>query len=368
MVINGDCLDILKTMEADSVDSLVTDPPAGISFMGKDWDHHKGGRDSWVAWMTEVMRECLRVLKPGAHGLVWALPRTSHWTATALENAGFEVRDVITHLFGTGFPKSLDISKAIDKAAGAKREAVGPKSTYRKPQAPNGWDCTKRAEFETAPSTDAAKQWSGFGTALKPASEHWVLVRKPLSEKTVAANVLKYGTGGINIDASRILSNTTNAIAQGRFPSNLVLSHNEDCEDQCTEGCAVAELDRQSGRLHAPGSSGGGKTFGSKQAQTAVASKTPSFKDSGGASRFFYCAKASKSDRGTENKHPTVKSSKLMSYLIRLVTPAGGTVLDPFTGSGSTGVAALRNGFKFIGIEQDAAYCEIAQKRLSDAV
>ncbi|MGL4898614.1 MAG: DNA methyltransferase, partial [Shewanella sp.] len=122
---HGDCLGELRLLGADSVDALVTDPPAGISFMGKEWDSHKGGRDQWIAWLTEVMRECMRVLKPGAHGLVWAIPRTSHWTATALENAGFEVRDVITHHFGSGFPKSLDISKAIDKAAGAERKNLG---------------------------------------------------------------------------------------------------------------------------------------------------------------------------------------------------------------------------------------------------
>ena len=127
MIINRDCLEALKDLESDSIDSLVTDPPAGISFMGKDWDSNKGGRDQWIDWLTQVMAECFRVLKPGAHGLVWAIPRTSHWTATALENAGFEVRDVITHLFGTGFPKSLDISKAIDKAAGATREKGEPK-------------------------------------------------------------------------------------------------------------------------------------------------------------------------------------------------------------------------------------------------
>jgi|ERR1700761_23663 len=323
-ILLGDCLKQLKTLEDSSVDSLITDPPAGISFMGKDWDDDKGGRDQWIAWMTDVMKECLRVMKPGAHGLVWALPRTSHWTATALENAGFEVRDVITHLFGSGFPKSHNIAKAIETAE--------------------------------------AKQWEGWGTALKPASEHWILVRKPCSEKTVAKNVLKHGVGGINIDECRIGSNPgysypngaggssfsvgkgtdgTRTIpvqsTQGRFPANLVLSHSEHCTDtECDQECAIKRLDEQSGIL--------------KQ---------------GGASRFFYCAKASKADKGSENTHPTVKSTKLMQYLIKLITPPNGVVLDPFMGSGSTGVAATELKFEFIGIEKEPEYHEIALKRVA---
>lgn len=286
----GDCLEIMGRLEADSVDALVTDPPAGISFMGKDWDHG----DSFIPKITEIMKECLRVLKPGAHGFVWALPRTSHWTATALENAGFEIRDVVTHVFGSGFPKSLNLG-------------------------------------------------SGWGTALKPASEHWILVRKPVSEKTVAANMLKHGTGGINIDASRIRTSETlsqgasnlgfNGVeapvktmqhSQGRFPANLVLDEE-----------AAEMLDEQSGIC-------------------------------GGASRFFYCAKTSKSERnaGCENRHPTVKSKKLMSYLINLITPQGGRVLDPFMGSGSTGLACTENDFLFIGIEKEQDYFEIAKKRI----
>lgn len=347
-LINDDCLNALKQLNADSIDSLVTDPPAGISFMGKEWDSDKGGRDGWIAWMTEVMRECHRVLKPGAHGLVWAIPRTSHWTATALENAGFEVRDVVTHLFGSGFPKSLNVEKA-----------------------------------------GAGSQWQGWGTALKPASEHWILVRKPLSEKTVASNVLKHGTGGINIDASRISSPDAqegrlrhgggkklvygdynqavkNPAPAGRFPANLVLSHSPHCtDDQCDIECAILELDEQAEQE---------------------------------ASRFFYCAKISSSERNAgledmpdiikkgqmtdsnwsgnerfdgkplpivKNHHPTVKPKKLMSYFCKMITPPNGTILDPFMGSGSTGISAKECGFKFIGIEQEPDYFEIALKRIS---
>jgi DNA modification methylase len=391
----GDCLDIIKRMKDNSVDSLVTDPPAGISFMGKSWDDDKGGRKQWIAWMSEVMTECMRVLKPGAHGLVWAIPRTSHWTATALEDAGFEVRDVVTHIFGSGFPKSLNVGKQ-----------------------------TKLPEHQ------------GIGTALKPASEHWVLVRKPCSEKTVAANVLRWECGGLNIDTSRIdgkpempwgkqycdpgNGNTHGKMkripyvpATGRFPANLVLSHNDDCvevgtkkikshnpdnklesdttvnaygayknrflkghasEDgaetvaawECTPGCSVAELDKQSGPCKTGDIKKGTlQGFGNSAIYGGGVVPSEYKTDSAsGASRFFYVAKASKKDKGADNTHPTVKSTNLMSYLIKLITPPNGIILDPFMGSGSTGVAAKREGFKFIGIEQDSDYVGIAKARI----
>ncbi|HUW09217.1 MAG TPA: DNA methyltransferase [Anaerolineae bacterium] len=192
----------------------MTDPPAGISFMGREWDSDRGGRRAWVAWATRVFAECLRVCKPGAHGLIWALPRTSHWTAWALEDAGWEVRDVIHHVFGTGFPKSLDVSKAIDKAAGAEREVVGRRTqigypdgdgiAYLEKTKGHFGQTIDRAHDITAPATPEAAQWEGWGTALKPACENWILVRKPLSEPTVAANVLRWGCGGLNIDACRV--------------------------------------------------------------------------------------------------------------------------------------------------------------------
>ncbi len=390
-LLNNDCYWALMAMEENSVDALVTDPPAGIGFMGKAWDNDKGGRKQWVAWMTEVMAEAIRVMKPGAYGLVWALPRTSHWTATALEDAGFEVRDVVTHLFGSGFPKSHN----IEKATGDER-------------------------------------FKGFGTALKPASEHWILVRKPCSEKTVAANVLKWGTGAINVDASRVEteSNPKNGVknpgkrdsasgfggglrtdyhAQGRFPANLVLSHSDHCtEAQCDIECAVAEMDRQSlaGGMHGAGKARNG---GAKQSNDGAlfgvgnhAGNGTRLGDSGGASRFFYCAKSSKREKNAglegmpkkvlamsggaqaaaargeeykgnsgmnrthvrENHHPTVKAQKLMTYLIRMVTPPRGVVLDPFMGSGSTGVAAVGAGFGFLGIEKEKEYFNIARKRI----
>lgn len=385
-LLNFDCLDILKWTPSSSIDSLVTDPPAGISFMGKAWDDDKGGRDAWIEWMREVMTECMRVMKPGAHGLVWALPRTSHWTATALEDAGFEIRDVVTHLFGSGFPKSLDVSKAIDKAAGAEGPILGKNPAFRARQLEHNtkWDTAMRPEHKRGPATDAAKQWQGFGTALKPASEHWILVRKPLSEKTVAKNVLKWGTGALNIDASRIDGAPIKTIIggkkmtgggygsrnskekiriewennKGRFPANLVLDEE-----------AAVMLDEQSGfsktiphRTKPAGSDGrNGITL---QSYKMKSDNLMSHNDSGGASRFFYVAKASKSDKGADNIHPTVKSTKLMSYLIKLVTPPGGTVLDPFMGSGSTGVAAVKEGFQFVGVEREKEYYSIAKNRI----
>lgn len=618
----GDCLEVLKTLKDNSVDSVVTDPPAGIGFMGKSWDSDKGGKVQWIAWLTEVMSEVKRVLKPGAHGLIWALPRTSHWTAHAIEDAGFEIRDVITHVFGTGFPKSLDISKAIDKAAGANREVtdqlkpghhIGRNNTLGKGSNTYLGGEVSGVAYVEKPATLEAKQWQGFGTALKPASEHWLLCRKPLSEKTVVANVLKHGCGGINIDASRVsmsqsckdeirakankshgLANSFQGIEslqikstkdkfadlpldKGRFPANFILSHNPDCKEVCSEAiyfdvalanevacaliekefqgsqgdclsyrrfygelfrlvsenaqcvfpspadvhaffcyilnplahnqksleffhlsslgdlvryynsentlmnksfstayldetlsdklhsgwiqaflenpnntssgnideaysreksdrivcsaeklkrlyflntclasdlnqcftrvvCSVKELDSQSGISKSCGgkgieytlSFGGSKVGGYEPIERKSAG---GLGDVGGASRFFYCAKSSKSDRNEglegmpkvesktmssrnpdksglsnnttgqkpalhQNHHPTVKSTKLMSYLITMITPLNGVVLDPFMGSGSTGCAAIKSGFRFIGIEKEADYFEISKRRI----
>jgi DNA modification methylase len=392
-LLSGDCLDQLKTLEPNSADSLVTDPPAGISFMGKDWDSDKGGRAGWIAWMTEVMTECMRVMKPGAHGLVWAIPRTSHWTATALEDAGFEVRDVVTHLFGSGFPKSLNVSIAIDKQAGALKARGKAFVAAGAGERKDIQGTTGAEAFESHEGiTDSAKKWQGWGTALKPASEHWILIRKPCSEKTVAANVLKWGCGAINIDGSRVgtskegdpnrfvgtvKSKSTYAQDdwtkenyrglpidpnQGRFPANLVLD----------EEAAMA-LDEQSGTLKTGGlgKSGDQRTCGvtsfGQNARSPRTTAGDSGGDSGGASRFFYVAKASKKDKGIDNTHPTVKSTNLMQYLIRMITPPNGTVLDPFMGSGSTGVACVNTNRKFIGIERDPDYMAIAEKRIFNA-
>lgn len=414
---NADCLELLRKARPDSIDALVTDPPAGISFMNKDWDGNKGSRNEWIGWLTEILKECRRVMKPGAHGLVWAIPRTSHWTATACEDAGFEVRDVVVHLFGQGFPKSLDISKAIDKAAGVPRVVVGSKlgqpgyslADHGRTNEVYGDYHNPTAECAiTAPATDDAKRWFGWGTALKPAAEHWILIRKPCSEPTVAKNVLKYGTGGINIDGCRIESGRDYhdlkvtqggsdcgvplaprapvprlfQPAVGRFPANIVLDET-----------AADLLDSQTGEL-----SSGSRSVGVRQGIGYLGGSDPSggpavVGNSGGASRFFYVAKASTSEKNAglddmpavpvddgreipadnafqrgktlrRNTHPTVKSLKLMEYLIRLITPPDGTVLDPFMGSGSTGIAARRLKFGFVGIEKEPEYFEIARRRI----
>ena len=365
---HGDCLSVLPTLDAGSVDSVVTDPPYGLSFMGKQWDYDVPGVGAWAS--------CLRALKPGGHLLAFAGTRTQHRMAVNIEDAGFDVRDMIAWVYGSGFPKSLDVSKAIDKAAGAEREVVG--MSAHKPGIANGTSGhrTVGGTFAvhvpiTAPATDAPRQWSGWGTALKPAMEPITVARKPL-DGTVAENVLTHGTGAINVDGCRVGTEggTTRSeqapyaasgwrtghdvvsLNAGRWPANLIHDGSEE----------------QAGLL-------------------------------GSAARFFYCAKASKADRdegcegleertvliGAEghatnpmtgkpvvdlprrNHHPTVKPTDLMRYLCRLVTPPEGIVLDPFAGSGSTGKAAMLEGFRFIGIERDEQYCEIAAKRIQKA-
>lgn len=466
---HGDCLDVLRRLPGASIHACVTDPPAGIGFMGVAWDsfdQRKGGERTDARWdwagsrerphtaadhtrvvhkqgrafrdfLTPVLEEVYRVLMPGAHALVWALPRTSHWTATAIEDAGFEVRDVIVHLFGSGFPKSLNLG-------------------------------------------------DGWGTALKPASEHWILARKPLAESTVAKQMTATGTGGINVDACRVATapgdydhpgnprltlaassayqaalhgdlKVTQAEphALGRWPSNLVLSHAEGCELRgmkrvqsgpasyiagtqtwgygsvgtpvgtvsghyadadgletvedwrCVEGCPVAELDRQSGITadvdRALQRNGSRQMDGWRLNQESTGH---AYAGEGGASRFFpnfhYAPKASTAERnigldalpqrtpgemtggraegsaglqspragagrtaGGKNHHPTVKSLDLMAWLVQLVTPPGGIVIDPFAGSGSTIIAAQRLGFRAIGIEQDAEYVALARARVA---
>lgn len=269
----GDCLGVMQTFEDNTFDSMVTDPPAGIAFMGKDWDDYGRAKFGFINAMIPIFSECFRVLKPGAHALVWSIPRTSHWTAWALEEAGFEIRDKIAHVFGSGFPKSLDISKSMDRMAGMEREIISDnKHADRYPNGPGGSgfyggpgkysQIGRPPEPLTAPSTDAAKEWNGWGTALKPAREDWLLCRKPISEKTIAENVLKWGVGGLNIDGCRIPSGgehcrrgvvvrkknlngdtrskteagmygqgksfvATNSLL-GRFPANLILTYPDD--------------------------------------------------------------------------------------------------------------------------------------------
>lgn len=488
-IINGDCKDILKELPNNFVDSIVTDPPAGIGFMGKEWDDDKGGRDNWIKWLSAVMSEARRVLKPGGHALVWSLPRTSHWTGTALENAGFEVRDCVYHLFGSGFPKSLNIGKAIDKQNGKFKidlsdfgnyiKEMREKKGYSKSKldkilgtktAVSWWEGRlggvnlpskkiyqelkkvlnlderfdylinwteaereKIGEYETdmgglggerlgekggditIPKTPEAKQWEGWGTALKPAVECWWLVRKPLSENTVAENVLKHGTGGLNIDGTRIGVEGGGANGSGgskdrtqwrmsaqlkfegnigRFPSHLI----HDGSD-----VILAEF-AKAGESKSVYHEGDGKPL-DKDGNWGFKRMAGGFEDEGSPARFFYTAKPSSSEKNllygefeerqtmgggglglsspelaqaasaygsvkapAKNFHPTVKAQSLMCYLIKLITPPKGIVLDMFAGSGSTLLAAKSMGHPFIGIEIDPEYVKICEGRLKQTV
>ena len=383
-LLHGDCLEQMKTLDDNSVDSIVTDPPYGISFMAKKWDYDVPS--------VEVWKEAMRVLKPGGHALIACGTRTQHRMVVNIEDAGFEIRDVVSWIYGSGFPKSLNVSKAIDKAAGAEREVVyrgdepgreGRKSRKKMPQ-PMDWGNTAQEPDDftiTAPATEEAKQWDGWGTALKPACEFFTLARKPLSEKTVAANVLKWGTGGINIDGCRVAptddvsgwpktgskegENTSmsgknyarNAKPDnptGRFPANLI-------HDGSQEVLELFPETKSGGGLRHNKNSSKNNAFGKFAPNVSSGGG-----DSGSAARFFYCPKASKKDRNEGNTHPTVKPTALMAYLCRLITPTGGVVLDPYMGSGSTGKAAVQEGFSFVGCELDKDYFDIATARVNN--
>jgi site-specific DNA-methyltransferase (adenine-specific) len=389
-VIHGDCLHVLRGMHDAAFDSIVTDPPAGISFMGKAWDGNKGGRDKWIAWMQEIATECLRVVKPGAHALVWALPRTSHWTATAWENAGWEVRDRVAHLFGTGFPKSLDVSKAIDKANGAEREMVARVRADGKATGMDGGWRGCDVYLTSGPAiTTAAKQWQGWGTALKPACEDWWLLRKPLIG-TVAQNVLQHGTGAINIDATRtpmfdeydpskVHVQRSNRLTweggkasglsaehvqqtynrAGRWPANVTHDGSPEVLDAFAE--FVDKTGRKSALLRRGATTGRGIGYGSGSTGHTVQA---GYGDTCTAARFFYTAKATSEDR-LSSRHPTVKPVGLMLWLVRLITPHGGRILDPFAGSGTTGMAAMSEGFDATLIEMQEEYVADIKRRIS---
>lgn len=415
-----DSLNALKNIDSNSIDSLVTDPPAGIGFLKLDWDKDKGGRQEWTEWLEQILKECHRVLKPGAHGFVWAIPRTSHWTATALENSGFEIKDVITHVFGSGFPKSQSLDKMIqnsrrldftniykvtgwirtrkkelkytnkdmDTHAGVRGCTAHwtAKEGNLQAQIPtqHAWGKIKELLGEAPPEIESivssyhnrqmdplvfkeqaelSRKWQGWGTALKPASEHWILVQKPIDCQNIAANVLKHQTGALNIDKTRIETNTLQPRPKkmdgayspffgtftdkksttsmyvpheaGRFPSNFVMTTGSEC-------CPVEEMNHE--------------------AQKNVA---PYFKIFSPEKPFVYCTKPTSQEKGQFNSHPTVKPIKLMKYLLKMITPPNGVVLDPFMGSGTTGVSALFENFRFVGIEKNDEYFQICQKRLS---
>lgn len=480
---HGDCIQVMSEMEANSVHAVVCDPPYGLEFMGKNWDApwkdihgnalrseedarttklglERGGADPYIGsgirfgagrpfqeWCQLWATEALRVLKPGAHLLAFGGTRTYHRLACAIEDAGFEVRDSIHWVYGSGFPKSHSVALGIDKMLGGENRgrAIPTASTYQASDTEEKNKLTSNPVEEYEATNPEAEVWLGWGTALKPAHEPVVVARKPLVG-TVAANVIEYGTGGLNIDGCRIgTSGGTESVGEpnhlnevyghgmgglsaveankGRWPANIILSHSEGCVEvgerqvksnsqskdrpgtnspiyrpgqehemvgaghgvdgvetiptyRCVDGCPVAELDRQSGLV--PGAHPQKRFSSTRSIFGAGGGFDVPYEDTGGASRFFYVPKASAADRtdgldkswfddGERNIHPTVKPVELMRYLVRLVTPPEGTVLDPFLGSGSTGIAAIREGFNFIGIEKSDEYVELATKRIRSA-
>jgi DNA modification methylase len=386
---HGDCREVMQAMEPESIDSIVSDPPYGLSFMGKGWDTYNTDRkqrqnNKFEDFMYEVFGHALRVAKPGAHLLAFGGTRTFHRLTVAIEDAGWDIRDCVMWVYAQGFPKSLDVSKAIDKAAGVEREVTGTRMGDVGIQGGNFSNATQRGVIEQRdiPATPEAAKWSGWGTALKPAYEPIIVARKPLSG-TVAENVLEWGTGGINVDGCRVKfageadeseAKTKNQHADfgsGPMTNQVFGKYSRDRDNYEPTGRWPANL------IH----------DGSEEVTGLL----------GEAARFFYCPKASKRDRdegcegmpvvdcGTyaqdewtrqnmggfaqkrRNHHPTVKPTDLMRYLCRLVTPPDGWVLDPFTGSGSTGKAAMLEGFRFVGAEQYPEYIEIARARIGHA-
>lgn len=374
-IIHGDCLEVLVTLEDNSIDSIVTDPPYELGFMNKKWD------STGIAYNVDLWKECLRALKPGGHLLAFGGTRTYHRMTCAIEDAGFEIRDCIQWIYGSGFPKSHDISKAIDKKLGTYVEGKLLPSSRTTGASATGIATTFRKKTASNPQSPEAQQWKGWGTALKPANEPIVLARKPLSEKTVAENVLKWGTGGLNIDGCRVGWKDERDRKNGwrASPSN-------DDKNEYTS--------------FKSGSFGEQNERGRFPANVILDEEAGKLLDEQhkGASRFFYCAKASKKERNMgledmpevisndgrdktlasgnmphnrgnvpkKNHHPTVKPIKLMEYLIKLVTPPEGIVLDPFLGSGTTAIAALNTGRYFIGIEKEKKYVDIAKKRIAN--
>ena len=417
---NHDCLEVIKTMIEDEVfvDSIVTDPPYELGFMGRSWD------STGIAFQKETWELCFKVLKPGGHLLAFSGSRTYHRMAVAIEDAGFEIRDQVMWLYGSGFPKSMNVGKALDKKLGNERIKTGEKKTHSNKG-------IKQSEQRTAIGAGAFGQeveedvtvgtteWEGWGTALKPAHEPLVLARKPLSEKSVVDNVLKHRTGGINIDECRVEGNDAkypdsnpDFRDQGRqSKENMGIDKLSFGQTENVKRKKVVRKSRDKNSVWTDDNSGM-KAEGSEYADADPRGRFPSnimhdgsdsikelFEDK---SRYFYCAKTSKAERNqglnnfpikqtqdggggigdyeddvnsasgkfgsekapSKNVHPTVKPIKLMKYLCRLITPKGGTVLDPFMGSGSTGMAAKEENFEFVGIEKEEEYFNIASARI----
>lgn len=407
---NGDCITLLKRLAPCQFDSVVTDPPYALSFMGREWDSFGDGK-GFQAWCEEWSRECLRVLKPGGHLVAFGGTRTYHREACAIEDAGFEIRDSLHWIYGSGFPKGMNVSRAIDVALNADPEVIGREQN---------WDASRAADGKQAygdypgswdiltPVTDEAKQWQGWNTSLKPGHEPIVLARKRLSEKNVVGNVLEHGTGALNIDACRIATtdhweatgkqsaagvsytgstdgslnvSVSTTHEDGRRPPNILLTHSAACEVTGTRTVPTEDRSRPPRTPNTIYGSGNGTnttTASGSQPDTDhedvevwdCAEDCP-VAEIGSASRFFPCfryqAKAARSERPKVDgvtAHPTVKPLALMQWIARLVTRPGGYVLDPFAGTGTTAEACEREGFDCMLIEQDSQYMRLIGKRM----
>jgi site-specific DNA-methyltransferase (adenine-specific) len=393
----GNMLDMLEVIEPNTIDSIVTDPPYELNFMGKGWDN------AGVSFNKDTWKKCFDVLKEGGYLLAFGGSRTYHRIAVAIEDAGFEIRDTIMWLYGSGFPKSMNIGLAIDKKNGVESKVVGTNPNYRPNSGKKGYlgETTFRQTEGMAYKKEASNKWQGWGSCLKPSFEPIIVARKPFKGSLVD-NVIENGVGGINIDECRVeidmqndpglrkskaINTTTSFFGNergkelgmrerhnpaGRFPANTILTYDENDFDEVCGGFPNTKTGWTN------------KDITKTKENIVVDFKNKvgftgnHYNDSGSASRYFYCAKASKKDRdeGLEefkNTHPTVKPTELMQYLVRLVTPNGGTILDPFNGSGSTGKAVMyenkeRNkGYKYIGIELTEEYLPIAQARIEYA-
>lgn len=349
-IILGDSLEVMDKAKPESVDSIVTDPPYGIEFMGRFWDKGIPGVAYW--------ENALRVAKPGAFLLAFGGTRTHHRLMCAIENAGWELRDTLMWVYGSGFPKSQNVSKFIDNELGCEGEIIAKHdATYEmnKTRVEQGYrDVEVVPGVTRAPCSDEAKRWEGWGTALKPAWEPIIMARKPLIG-TVAKNVLAHGTGAINIDASRIDE-------KGRWPANVIHDGSPEvlAEFPITKS-GTGAVKRKSGSNENGNTS---TAFGTESRPAGTEVFT--YGDKGSAARFFYCAKASPADR-EDSKHPTIKPTALMRYLVKLVTPPGGVVLDPFCGSGSTGKAAMLEGLRFVGIDLQQECADDTTRRCQKA-
>jgi len=388
-IYNGDCLEVLKHLEDESIHALISDPPYELGFMGKKWD------STGIANNVELWRDCLRVLKPGAHLLAFSGTRTYHRMAVAIEDAGFDVRDMLEWIYASGFPKSLNIGKAVDKLQGNEREVVREYETH---DIRNAGLMDKKGSM-TVSETKGNSEWEGFGTALKPAHEPICMARKPLEGKTIVENVLKHGTGGIDIDGCRIptldtmkeqkakgsnggeaygnynLDATYTPSEQGRFPANIICTDDALNDGVMTKSTASKGHHRKGNVVGDNRTSVAAGHFGD-----GACVEGSKISDSGSKSRYFdidvwaekhgllQFPKASKKERGDGNIHATVKPIQIMAWLIRLVSRDSDLILDPFLGSGTTLVAAKKLGRKAIGIELSEEYCEIAVNRIENAL